>query len=201
MQLTVAHPQQLSCICFFWFISFLSNSLCLLGRNQVTDLIARHKDAEVRRMDVEKAYQTELDAKQAEMEEHRKEMERVREFHEGLATKARIELHEVRQEMEIKNQEEVEEIANQVGVLVELKHKDSKDMNEPTKEKEYFNHLLGGEWKKVEQYEMKLAGIELEKRRSLARAEHELERQHMLLDTDKAEELKHLEEQQVTINY
>ena len=65
-------------------------------RNQVTDLIARHKEAEVRRLEIEKTFQTEIDNKQKEIDNQKEHIQTLREIHDGQSHKAREDLEEVR---------------------------------------------------------------------------------------------------------
>ena len=93
----------------------LTCSLSFFSRNQISDLIARHKEAEVRRMEIEKAHQTEISAKQAELDEQRRAMNKVRDYHKGLSAQAKAELDQVRQQMQHESLGRRDEIGQQMG--------------------------------------------------------------------------------------
>ena len=70
---------------------------------------------------------------------------------------------------------------------------------EIAKEREEVARFMEGEWQKVVQYEMKLADIELHRRKLIAQAEIERVRQEELHALEMENDLKGLEEQQVEL--
>ena len=146
-------------------------------RNQVTDLIARHKEAEVRRLEIEKTFQTEIDNKQKEIDNQKEHIQTLREIHDGKSHKAREDLEEVRLNMDKKHEDSRKEIEKQLEDLFEMKLKQCREAEEAAeeiaKEREEVARFMEGEWQKVVQYEMKLADIELHRRKLIAQAEIE----------------------------
>lgn len=172
-------------------------------RNQVTDLIARHKEAEVRRLEIEKTFQTEIDNKQKEIDYQKEHIQTLREIHDGKSHKAREDLEEVRLNMDKKHEDSRKEIEKQLEDLFEMKLKQCREAEEAAeeiaKEREEVARFMEGEWQKVVQYEMKLADIELHRRKLIAQAEIERVRQEELHALEMENDLKGLEEQQVEL--
>ncbi|KAK3749991.1 hypothetical protein QZH41_000418 [Actinostola sp. cb2023] len=66
-------------------------------------------------------------------------------------------------------------------------------------EKETLQSFMDDEWDKIEHYEVKLAEIELMKRKTVNKVELDVQRQRELLDWEKDQELRDIEEQQENI--
>ena len=169
----------------------------------MTDLIARHKEAEVRRLEIEKTFQTEIDNKQKEIDNQKEHIQTLREIHDGKSHKAREDLEEVRLNMDKKHEDSRKEIEKQLEDLFEMKLKQCREAEEAAeeiaKEREEVARFMEGEWQKVVQYEMKLADIELHRRKLIAQAEIERVRQEELHALEMENDLKGLEEQQVEL--
>ena len=169
----------------------------------MTDLIARHKEAEVRRLEIEKAFQTEIDNKQKEIDDQKEHIQTLREMHETKSQQARLDLEEVRLNMDKKHEDSKNDIEKQLEDLFEMKMKHSREVEESAeeiaKEREEVARFMEGEWQKIIQYEMKLAEIELQRRKAIVQAEIDRARQqeHHALERDG--DLKELEEKQVQL--
>lgn len=169
----------------------------------MTDLIARHKEAEVRRLEIERAFQTEIDNKQKEIDSQKEHIQTLREMHESKSQQARQELEEVRLNMDKKHDEAKNEIEKQLEDLFELKYRHDREVEEAAeemaKEREEVARFMEGEWQKIIQYEMKLAEIELQRRKALVDMEIERTRQgeHHAFERDR--ELKEIEDEQVRL--
>ena len=172
-------------------------------RNQVTDLIARHKEAEVRRLEIEKTFQTEIDNKQKEIDSQKEHIQALRELHEGKSQEAREDLEQVRLNMDKKHEDSRKEIEKQLEDLFEMKLKQCREAEEAAeeiaKEREEVARFMEGEWQKVVQYEMKLADIELHRRKIIAQAESERARQEELHSLEMETDLKGLEEKHIEL--
>lgn len=169
----------------------------------MTDLIARHKEAEVRRLEIEKAFQTEIDNKQKEINDQKEHIQALRELHETRSQKARQDLEEVRLNMDKKHEDSKSEIEKQLEDLFEMKMKRCREMEESAeeiaKEREEVARFMEGEWQKIVQYEMKLAEIELQRRKVIVQAEIERTRQEEHHGLERDGDLKELEEKQVQL--
>lgn len=169
----------------------------------MTDLIARHKEAEVRRLEIEKTFQAEIDNKQKEIEDQKEHIQSLRELHEAKSLKAREELEEVRLNMDKKHEDSKNETEKQLEDLFEMKLKQCREVEESeeeiAKEREEVARFMEGEWQKIIQYEMKLAEIELQRRKMIVQAEIERTRQEEHHALEKESDLKGLEEQQVEL--
>ncbi|XP_022810488.1 kinesin-like protein KIF16B [Stylophora pistillata] len=172
-------------------------------KNQVTDLIARHKEAEVRRLEIEKTFQTEIDNKQKEIDSQKEHIQALRELHEGKSQEAREDLEQVRLNMDKKHEDSRKEIEKQLEDLFEMKLKQCREAEEAAeeiaKEREEVARFMEGEWQKVVQYEMKLADIELHRRKIIAQAESERARQEELHSLEMETDLKGLEEKHIEL--
>lgn len=166
----------------------------------MTDLIARHKEAEVRRLEIERAFQTEIDHKQKEIDDQKEHIQTLRELHESKSQEARQELEEVRLNMDKKHDEAKNAIEKQLEDLFEMKYRHNREVEasaeEIAKEREEVGRFMEEEWQKVMQYEMKLAEIEIQRRKALADAEIERTRQGELHAFEKERDLKEIEEEQ-----
>ncbi|XP_048585705.1 kinesin-like protein KIF16B isoform X2 [Nematostella vectensis] len=162
-------------------------------KNNVSQLIAKHKEAEVRRMEVERNYRDEIDTKQREIEAMKEQMQQIRQTHEENAENVRNDLQGVQQCMVKRNEQENKHIDGQIEGLFEIRDDVSSTTEE---EKETFRAFMEDEWRKIEQYEMKLADIELQKRKIMEKAEVDIHRQRELLSWEKDQEIRDLEEQQ-----
>lgn len=169
----------------------------------MTDLIARHKEAEVRRLEIERAFQTEIDNKQKEIDDQKEHIQSLREMHEARSQKARLDLEDVRFNMDKKHDDSKNDIEKQLEDLFEMKIKHNRDVEESAeeiaKEREEVARFMEGEWQKVIQYEMKLAEIELQRRKVLVQTEIDRTRQEELHALEREGDLKDLEEQQVKL--
>ena len=172
-------------------------------RHQVTDLIARHKEAEVRRLDIERALQTEIDVKQKEIDDQKEHIQTLREMHEAKSQQARQELEEVRLNMDKNHEDAKNEIEKQLEELFEMKYRHDREVEESkeeiAKEREEVARFMEGEWQKIIQYEMKLAEIELQRRKALVDTEIERTRQGELLAFERDRDLKEIEEDQIKL--
>jgi len=169
----------------------------------VTDLIARHKEAEVRRLEIERAFQTEIDNKQKEIDDQKEHIQTLRELHEAKSQKARQDLEDVRLTMDKKHDESKNDIEKQLEDLFEMKIKHSREVEdsaeEIAKEREEVARFMEGEWQKIVQYEMKLAEIELQRRKVLVQTEVDRTRQEELHALEREGDLKDLEDEQVKL--
>lgn len=172
---------------------------------QVTDLMARHKESEVRRLEIERALQAEIDSKQKEIDDQKEHIRSLREQHEDRSQRARHELEQVRANIDKKHEEAKAEIERHVKELFEMKygdncgeHEEASD-EEITKEKEEVAGILEEEWQKVAQYEMKVADIELLRRKALVDLEIERTRQGELHAFERNRDLKEIEDEQVKL--
>lgn len=171
--------------------------------HQVSDLIAKHKEAEVRRLEIEKAFQTEIDSKQNEIDAQKDYIQNLRERHETKSQEARQELELVRLNMDKKHEDAKSEIEQQLEELFEMKYIHEKNVQESAeeiaKEREEVARFMEGEWQKVIQYETKLAEIELQRRKALVEAEIERERQGEQHTFVRDRDLKEIEDEQVRL--
>lgn len=171
--------------------------------HQVSDLIAKHKEAEVRRLEIEKAFQTEIDSKQNEIDAQKDYIQNLRERHETKSQEARQELELVRLNMDKKHEDAKSEIEQQLEELFEMKYRHEKNVQESAeeiaKEREEVARFMEGEWQKVIQYETKLAEIELQRRKALVEAEIERERQGEQHTFVRDRDLKEIEDEQVRL--
>lgn len=171
--------------------------------HQVSDLIAKHKEAEVRRLEIEKAFQTEIDSKQNEIDAQKDYIQNLRERHETKSQEARQELELVRLSMDKKHEDAKSEIEQQLEELFEMKYRHEKNVQESAeeiaKEREEVARFMEGEWQKVIQYETKLAEIELQRRKALVEAEIERERQGEQHTFVRDRDLKEIEDEQVKL--
>lgn len=169
----------------------------------MTDLIARHKEAEVRRLEIERAFQTEIDNKQKEIDDHKEHIQTLRELHEGKSQKARLDLENVRFNMDQKHDDSKNDIEKQLEDLFEMKIKHNREVEESAeeiaKEREEVARFMEGEWQKIIQYEMKLAEIELQRRKVLVQTEVDRTRQEELHALEREGDLKDLEDEQVKL--
>ncbi|XP_015774745.1 PREDICTED: kinesin-like protein KIF16B, partial [Acropora digitifera] len=191
-------------------------SICTLGqtvpnkhfsaifRLQVTDLMARHKESEVRRLEIERALQAEINSKQKEIDDQKEHIRSLREIHEASSQRAKQELDRVRLRMDEKHEEAKVEIEKHVEELFHLKY--GEDYSEVVasnediaKEKEEVARFFDEEWQKISQYETKLADIELSRRRVLVDVEIERTRQAELHAFERDRDLKEIEEEQVKL--
>lgn len=172
-------------------------------RNQVTDLMARHKEAEVRRLEIERAFQTEIDNKQKEIDDQKEHIQTLRELHETRSQKARLDLENVRFNMDKKHDDSKNDIEKQLEDLFEMKIKHSREVEESAeeiaKEREEVGRFMEGEWQKIIQYEMKLADIELQRRKVLVQTEVDRTQQEELHALEREGDLKDLEDKQVKL--
>ena len=169
----------------------------------MTDLIARHKEAEVRRLEIERAFQTEIDNKQKEIDDQKEHIQTLRELHEGKSQKARLDLENVRFNMDKKHDESKNDIEKQLEDLFEMKIKHNREVEESAeeiaKEREEVARFMEGEWQKIIQYEMKLAEIELQRRKVLVQTEVDRTRQEELHALEREGDLKDLDDEQVKL--
>ena len=169
----------------------------------MTDLIARHKEAEVRRLEIERAFQTEIDNKQKEIDDQKEHIQTLRELHEAKSQKAKMDLEDVRFNMDKKHDNSKKDIEKQLDELFEVKIKHTREVDESAeeiaKEREEVARFMEGEWQKVIQYEMKLAEIELQRRKVLVQTEVDRTRQEELHGLEKEGDLKDLEDEQVKL--
>ncbi|XP_067031980.1 kinesin-like protein KIF16B [Acropora muricata] len=171
---------------------------------QVTDLMARHKESEVRRLEIERALQAEIISKQKEIDDQKEHIRSLREIHEASSQRAKQELDRVRLRMDEKHEEAKVEIEKHVEELFHLKY--GEDYSEVVasnediaKEKEEVARFFDEEWQKISQYETKLADIELSRRRVLVDVEIERTRQAELHAFERDRDLKEMEEEQVKL--
>ena len=166
-------------------------------------MIARHKEAEVRRLDIERALQTEIDVKQKEIDDQKEHIQTLREMHEAKSQQARQELEEVRLNMDKNHEDAKNEIEKQLEELFEMKYRHDREVEESkeeiAKEREEVARFMEGEWQKIIQYEMKLAEIELQRRKALVDTEIERTRQGELLAFERDRDLKEIEEDQIKL--
>ena len=169
----------------------------------MSDLIAKHKEAEVRRLEIEKAFQIEIDSKQNEIDAQKDYIQNLRERHETKSQEARQELELVRLSMDKKHEDAKSEIEQQLEELFEMKYRHEKNVQESAeeiaKEREEVARFMEGEWQKVIQYETKLAEIELQRRKALVEAEIERERQGEQHTFVRDRDLKEIEDEQVKL--
>ena len=169
----------------------------------MTDLIARHKEAEVRRLEIERAFQTEIDNKQKEIDDQKEHIQTLREQHETRSQKSRLDLENVRFNMDKKHDDSKNDIEKQLEDLFEMKMKHSREVEESAeeiaKEREEVARFMEGEWQKIVQYEMKLAEIELQRRKVLVQTEVDRTRQEELHALEREGDLKDLEDEQVKL--
>ena len=169
----------------------------------MTDLIARHKEAEVRRLEIERAFQTEIDNKQKEIDDQKEHIQTLRELHEAKSQKARLDLENVRFNMDQKHDDSKNDIEKQLEDLFEMKIKHSREVEESAeeiaKEREEVARFMEGEWQKIIQYEMKLAEIELQRRKVLVQTGIDKTRQEELHALEREGVLKDLEDEQVKL--
>ena len=153
-------------------------------------------------MEIERAFQIEIDNKQREIDDQKDRIQLLREQHEVKSLAAREELDEVRQRMDKKHDDTKYKIKNQMENLFESKwrqNKDIEDSAELEKEKEELARFMEGEWQKISQYEVKLADIELKKRKTILQWEVKQAREEELHAWERDEELKDLEERQIKL--
>ncbi|KAL9954917.1 hypothetical protein ACROYT_G042503 [Oculina patagonica] len=172
-------------------------------KNQVTDLIARHKEAEIRRLEIERAFQTEIDNKQKEIDDQKEHIQSLRELHEARSQQARLDLEEVRLNMDKNHEDSKNDIEKELEDLFEQKMKHSREVEESAeeiaKEREEVARFMEGEWQKIIQYEMKLAEIEMQRRKVIVQAEIDRTRQEEHHGLERDGDLKELEEKQVQL--
>ncbi|KAJ7365464.1 Kinesin-like protein kif16b [Desmophyllum pertusum] len=150
-----------------------------------------------------KAFQTEIDTKQKEIDDQKDHIQTLRELHETKSQQARLELEEVRQNMDKKHDDSKNDIEKQLEDLFETKTKHNREVEESAeeiaKEREEVARFMEGEWQKIIHYEMKLAEIELQRRKVIVQAEIERARQEEHHSFEKNGDLKELEEKQVKL--
>lgn len=172
-------------------------------KHQVTDMIARHKEAEVRRLEIEKAYQTEIDQKQKEIDDQKEHIQTLRELHEAKSQEARQELEDVRLKMDKKHEDAKNEIEKQLEELFEMKYRHEREVDasaeEIEKEREEVARFMEGEWQQIIQYETKLAEIELQRRKALVDTEIDRARHAELHASEREKDLKEIEDEQVRL--
>lgn len=170
----------------------------------MTDLMARHKESEVRRVEIERTLLAEINSKQKEIDDQKEHIRSLREVHEARSLRARQELDRVRFKMDEKHEEAKVEIEKQVEELFHLKYGDDYSevvaSNEDiAKEKEEVARFFDEEWQKISQYETKLADIELLRRKVLVDVEIERTRQGELYAFERDRDLKEIEDEQIKL--
>lgn len=172
-------------------------------KHQVTDLIARHKESEVRRLEIERTLQAEIDSKQQEIDDQKEHIRALRELHETKSQQTRQELEEVRLSMDNEHDKAKNEIEKQLEDLFEMKYRHTREVEasaeEIAKEREEVARFVDEEWQKIVQYEMKLADIELQRRKALFDAEIERTRQGEFHEFERDRDLREIEDEQVKL--
>lgn len=169
----------------------------------MTDLIARHKESEVRRLEIERTLQAEIDSKQQEIDDQKEHIRALRELHETKSQQTRQELEEVRLSMDKEHDKAKNEIEKQLEDLFEMKYRHTREVEasaeEIAKEREEVARFVDEEWQKIVQYEMKLADIELQRRKALFDAEIERTRQGEFHEFERDRDLREIEDEQVKL--
>ena len=174
----------------------------------MSDLIAKHKESEARRVEVEKSYQEEIMCKWKEIEEQKDIIQKLREQQDSKGEEAQIELDKMRtifDEQSIKDKKSLEE---QINVLVELKHKDrhleegdtnelltQTIANEQTSVMSYLEEL----WNTIEQSELKVAEIQLQMNKAIEQSEIDLLKTTERMNWEKQEELNEIDSERKTL--
>ncbi|KXJ24780.1 kinesin-like protein KIF16B [Exaiptasia diaphana] len=169
-------------------------------KNNITDLISKHKEAEVRRLEVERNYREEIEMKQNEIEAQKEQIQQIRSAHDKNSRKTREELHHVQEMIETKNEQDKNAINSELENLFGLRKTFNLEYpgldEKEEKEKQDLQSFMEDEWDKVEHFEIKLAEIELSRRKTIDKVALDVQKQKELLDWEKDQELRDIEEQQ-----
>lgn len=167
------------------------------------DLISKHKEAEVRRLEIERNYREDIEMKQNEIEAQKDQIQQIRLAHEKNSRKTREELEHIQDVIESNNQKEKsvvnEELENLFGLRKQFKLDCPGVEEDELNEKESLQSFMEDEWDKIEHFEVKLAELELSKRKTIDRVALDVQKQKELLDWEKDQELRDIEEQQESL--
>lgn len=163
-------------------------------------MISKHKEAEVRRLEVERNYREEIEMKQNEIEAQKEQIQQIRLAHDRNSRKTREELHHVQDMVETKNEQDKNVINEELEQLFGLRKSFKLEYPGLDETEEHEKHVLQSfmedEWDKVEHFEIKLAEIELSRRKTIDKVALDVQKQKELLDWEKDQELRDIEEQQ-----
>lgn len=141
--------------------------------------------------------------KQNEIEAQKEQIQQIRLAHEKNSRKTRDDLDHVQETIEAKNEKEKNVINKELENLFELRKGFNLDcpgvLEKEQQEKRSLQLFMEDEWDKIEHFEIKLAEIELLKRKTTDKVTLDVQRQRELLDWEKDQELRDIEEQQESL--
>jgi hypothetical protein len=169
-------------------------------RQQVEELLAKYKQSEIERMELEAKNKQELEAKDKEIEKQAKELLQLQKSDEAKLQQYQKQLQDLREELSDEKSSARSELIQQMEKLfVKMKNANNglvagskKDLD---KQRRRLNKRLKREWSKLDQYEMKLIEVEAEKRKITQDAETRLKEERTKSEVERKRRLEEVETQ------
>lgn len=176
----------------------------LRRRHQVEDLLAKYKQSEIERFEIEAKNKLDMEAKDREIEKQAKELLHKQRNDEALLQQYQNELQELREQLSEEKSSVRTQLIEQLEKLF-VKMKNSKhDLTDAAKkdidkQRKRLNKQLKREWSKLDQYEMKLIEVEAEKRKIIQDAEERLKQERSKSENERNRRLDEVEKQRKSL--
>ena len=167
-------------------------------RQQVEDLLAKYKQSEIDRFEIEAKNKQNLEEKDNEIKAQAEELLERQQHDEALLQQYQKELQDLREQLSDERTSVRGELVHQMekhfikmkNANKELAEGSAKDLE---KQRRRFKKQLKREWSKLDQYEMKLIEVEAEKRRIIQDAEKRLKNEQTKGEADRKRRLEEIE--------
>jgi hypothetical protein len=162
--------------------------------------LAKYKQSEIDRLQIEAKNKQDLEKKDKEIEDQAKKLLQRQQNDEALLAQYQTQLQDLREQLsDEKSSDRSELLQHMEKMFVKMKNANNDiakgSLKDLDKQRRRLNKQLKREWSKLDQYEMKLIEVEAEKRTILQDAEAKLKEERTKNEAEKTKRLDEVERQ------
>jgi hypothetical protein len=162
--------------------------------------LAKYKQSEIDRLQIEAKNKQDLEKKDKEIEDQAKKLLQRQQNDEALLAQYQTQLQDLREQLsDEKSSDRSELLQHMEKMFVKMKNANNDiakgSLKDLDKQRRRLNKQLKREWSKLDQYEMKLIEVEAEKRTILQDAEAKLKEERTKNEAEKMKRLDEVERQ------